>query len=290
MFQDQFDDNGTLRNGPEMVVVPAGRFTMGSSAAEIEALRADSPAGSNWLDREQPQQLVTIAKPFAIGRFAVTLADFAAFIEAYSNHDMSGGAWGLDGNGWDDNAKRPWRSPGFKQADNHPVTCVNWHDAQAYIAWLNGTTGSNGYRLPSEAEWEYCCRAAKYTRFWWGDTITSEQANYNGEAALLDGATSKWRQHTMPVNSFDANGWGLHQVHGNVFEWCEDTLHEDYSDNPPNDGSVWQGGTAVFRVLRGGSWSNDPHDLRAARRDYNLPSGRASSVGFRLARTLVPPA
>jgi formylglycine-generating enzyme required for sulfatase activity len=240
--------------GPEMVVVPAGSFMMGSP--ETEQLRY--PDG-----RESPQHNVTIAYPFPVGRHAVTRGEFAAFVND-TGHKTDG----------------VWRNPGFLQDDSHPVVCVNWDDANAYAAWLADRTG-RGYRLLTEAEWEYVARAGTATPFWWGSSISPTQANYKGNNVY-------YRKATVPVDSFEPNPWGLYQVHGNVEEWCEDAWHNTYY-GAPADGSAWlQGGGASRRVVRGGSWYYAPGYLRSASRDASATGGRSVNLGFRVGRTLTP--
>jgi formylglycine-generating enzyme required for sulfatase activity len=246
--------------GPEMVVVPAGKFLMGSPD--------DEPQRD---DDEGPQHEVTFARPFAVGRHSVTRGQFAAFVNA-TGHNAAG----------------PWRKPGFRQDDSHPVVCVSWDDAKTYAAWLAKIAGCP-YRLLTEAEWEYVARAGTTTPFWWGSSITPEQANYNGNY-LYEGGGSKgeYRQGTVPVGSFDPNPWGLYNVHGNVWEWCEDTWHDNYN-GAPTDGSAWIPKRASRRgesgrVVRGGSWDDYPRYLRAAQRSrYSVEN---LNYGFRLARTL----
>jgi formylglycine-generating enzyme required for sulfatase activity len=177
-----------------------------------------------------------------------------------------------------------WRDPGFGQDDSHPVVCVNWEDAKAYAKWLSQKTGKD-YRLPSEAEWEYACRAGTQAPFWWGSPISTAQANYDGSHALGGGETGEWLRKTVPVKSFQPNPWGLYQVHGNVWEWCEDCWNGDYH-NAPRDGSARSAGDCGQRVFRGGSWGNDPRDLRAAQRYMGAHEVRNRFVGFRVARTI----
>jgi formylglycine-generating enzyme required for sulfatase activity len=167
---------------------------------------------------------------------------------------------------------------------------VNWHDAQAYIAWLSNTSGAS-YRLPSEAEWEYVCRAGTVTPFWWGSSITPEQANYDGSAEPYrsGGKKGEFRKRPVPAKSFEANPWGLYQVHGNVWEWCEDVWHDSYADKPETlkaTGKAWTAARSRVRVLRGGSWFSYPGVLRAAYRFYNDPGFRILNFGFRVARTI----
>jgi formylglycine-generating enzyme required for sulfatase activity len=244
IFRDELDDGSS---GPKLVIVPAGTFRMGSTVGEGD-------------DDEYSQHEVTIAVRFAIGVCPVTRGEFAAFVAA-TNHQMNSG--------------RPsWRDPGFKQDDDHPVVHINWHDAQAYAAWLRKRSGK-AYRLLSESEWEYCCRAGTTSAHSTGDTITPAQANFGGN-----------HRGTTSVFKFPPNAWRLRGMHGNVWEWCEDNWHDDYNGNPPTNGSVWRGGSESSRVLRGGSWVSSPRALRSASRYRDLPDGRDDMIGFRIARTL----
>ena len=162
-----------------------------------------------------------------------------------------------------------------------PVINVSWVDAQAYVAWLVTLTGKP-YRLLSEAEWEYCARAAAHTRYFWGDEPGAGNANCNG-------CGSQWDlEQTAPAGSFKPNAFGLYDMHGNIWEWVEDDWHENYTGAPTN-GSTWlQGGQPVFRVIRGGSWRNESELLRAAVRDRRNIHVRFDILGFRVARTLKP--
>ncbi len=259
-----------IAGGPEMVVAPAGSFMMGSPD--------DEPV--RYYD-EEPRHRVTFAHPFAVGRDAVTRGQFAAFVReagyraSKTGIKYSGGT--RDGS---------WRDPGITQNDSHPVVCVTWEDAKAYVAWLADRTG-RPYRLLSEAEWEYAARAGTTTPFWWGPSITPARANYDGNYVYAGGGSKgEFRKGTVPVNSFDPNPWGLYNVHGNVWEWCEDAWHRDYT-GAPTDGSAWTLNATMegARMARGGSWNNDPQNLRAAFRYAYIFSG--SVVGFRLARTLI---
>jgi formylglycine-generating enzyme required for sulfatase activity len=245
---------------PEMVVVPAGRFLMGSPPDEPERR-----------DNEGPQHEVTIAKPFAIGRFAVTFAEWDI---AQADKDWRS-VTGL--------APRKPKDEGWGRADR-PVINVSWADAKAYTKWLAHKTGKD-YRLHSEAEWEYACRAGTATPFWWGAAITPDQANYDGNYPYAGGEKGKRRRKTLPVQSFDPNPWGLYQVHGNVWEWCEDAWRSNY-DGAPGDGSAWTNDSAANRVIRGGSWGDYARIVRSAYRDRNEPSYRLDDLGFRCARGL----
>jgi formylglycine-generating enzyme required for sulfatase activity len=246
-----------------MVVISAGQFMMGS------------PAGIGD-SNEHPQRRVTIAQPFAVGLAPVTRAEFAAFVAA-TGHKAEGGAYIWDGNQVKLDKTNSWRGPAFQQGDDHPVVCVNWHDAEAYVAWLRKATGNKPYRLLSETEWEYCCRAGTSTAYSTGEKIEQHQANF----AMNE-------KGTTPFSKYPANAWGLRDMHGNVWEWCADNWQPDDTGNPPNDGSVWLGGDATFRVVRGGSWYFYPHDPRSARRGQFRPDYRGNDIGFRVARTLFP--
>ena len=265
---------------PEMLIVPAGSFTMGSPADEPE--RESLQAGT-----ESPRHEVIIAKPFAVGRSAVTRAQFAKFVEA-TGYKTDGGCWTwAPGSEWKEDKSASWRSPGFDQDDSHPVVCVNWNDAKAYVAWLANTTGKS-CRLLSEAEAEYVARAGTTTPFWWGSSIMPEQANYDGTSVYAGGGSKgEHPAKTVPAASFKPNPWGLYQVHGNVWSWVEDCWHDAY-DGAPVDGSAWKSGDCSSRVLRGGSWFNSPRYLRAADRHRIALGVRVDDVGFRVARTLNP--
>jgi formylglycine-generating enzyme required for sulfatase activity len=256
---------------PEMVIAPAGRFTMGSPTDELEPFE--------WED----QVSVTIAKPLAVGRFAVTRGEFAAFVAA-TGHKTDGGCQVFMGTEWKLQADASWRSVGFGQTDRHPVVCVNWNDAKAYAEWLSKATGKS-YRLLSESEREYVARAGTTTPFWWGSTISTGQANYNGDHVYASGAKGEYRKVTVAVDSFSANPWGLYNVHGNVWEWAEDCWN-DKNSGKPGSGSARTSGDCGSRVLRGGSWKNVPQYLRSAHRFGNSPVNRDDNLGFRVARTL----
>jgi formylglycine-generating enzyme required for sulfatase activity len=274
---------------PEMVVIPAGSFTMGSSAAEQSLANAGGLAAS-LTGRENPQHRVNI-RSFAAGRYAISKGEFAAFVRAkgyQTEAERGDGCVGKNGKEWKKDAAYNWRNVGFTQADNHPVVCVSWNDAQAYIGWLNQTSGQT-YRLLSEAEREYATRGGTQTAFWWGDSINTAQANYIGTAPSYNGSPKgEHRQATVPVNSFSPNPFGLYNVHGNVWEWVEDCWCENYN-GAPTDGSAWTTGDCRTRALRGGSWYGNPSYLRSALRNSNTPDYRSGSHGMRLARTLFSP-
>jgi formylglycine-generating enzyme required for sulfatase activity len=256
----------------EMTVVPAGAFLMGSPNDE-----------GGRLIVEGPQHTVTIAQPFAVGRFAVTVDQFAAFV-AKSGHGMEVPCQHWTGEEWRERVGS-FCNPGFAQDGDHPAVCISWHDAKSYADWLSRKT-RRPYRLLTEAEWEYAARAGTTTPFWWGTSINPDQANYNH--ALTYGSEKRqgdWLQRTVSVASFRANPWGLHQMHGNVWEWVEDAWHDSYT-GAPADGTAHEASSDGKRVLRGGSWLNGPRGLRSARRHGASPNFRRSDIGFRLAMTL----
>jgi formylglycine-generating enzyme required for sulfatase activity len=242
---------------PEMIVAPSGAFMMGSPPDEDE-----------HRDSEGPQFPVTIEKPLAIGRFPVTFAEWDAAVAAGGvDHKPEDKGWGRG---------------------DRPVINVSWEDGQAYISWLRKVTGKD-YRLPSEAEWEYASRAGTETPFWWGSSVSTAQANYDGYYTYGSGKKGEHREKTLPVKSFEPNPWGLYQVHGNVWEWCEDVWHDSYTDKPDDlkaNGGPWIAGDNGARVIRGGSWLYGPRILRSAFRLWNTPDYRNSGIGFRVARTL----
>ena len=259
---------------PEMVVVPAGSYRMGSPSYE-----------QGRQENEGPAHEVTIAAPFAIGVYEVTVAEFGRFV------DETGYSAGSSCRTYDSGADRDWRNPGFRQSGRHPVACVSWNDAQAYAAWLSRKTGEE-YRLPSESQWEYAARAGTSAARPWGEGESGQCRHANGAdesakenypwvrvASCRDG-----HERTAPVGSFGANGWGLHDMLGNVWEWTEDCWNDSYA-GAPSDGSAWEFGNCARRVLRGGSWITI---LRAADRVWSTAGFRNFSYGFRVARTLGP--
>jgi formylglycine-generating enzyme required for sulfatase activity len=252
---------------PEMVVVPAGTFTMGSPRSEL--MRND---------KDESQVQVTISKAFAVGRSAVTRGEYSVFV-AETNRQSADKCLDYTISPTHDvpYEKRNWRSPGFSQTDRHPVICVGWHDASAYVSWLSIKTGKQ-YRMLSEAEREYVTRAGTSTAYWWGDRISISQANYNGWP-YRGGKGGKARNTTTPVDMFPSNPWGLRDVHGNVEEWIEDC-------RSTGDGAEPTLSLFCPRVLRGGSWANPPDRLRAASRFTTLGEGPMTDVGFRVARSL----
>jgi formylglycine-generating enzyme required for sulfatase activity len=255
--------------GPELVLVPAGRFPMGSPEHERKIAMA-AGARKAWLARELPQHWVGIGKPLAMGRYPVTVGEWRAFVQA---------------TGWRPGGEVNWEAPGFAQTELHPVVGVNRYDARQYLRWLSEATGHR-YRLPSEAEWEYACRAGTKTAFSFGDTISTAQANYDGSFSYNGGACGEYRRGTTPAGMFPPNPWGLFDMHGNVWEWVQDVVHDDY-EGAPLDGSAWEeGGDQARRILRGGAWLYKPCYLRSALRNGFSSALSNDIVGFRVVREL----
>jgi formylglycine-generating enzyme required for sulfatase activity len=289
---------------PEMMVVPAGAFTMGSPESEHDR---DEDEG--------PLHQVTFVRPFAVGRFHVTVDQFAAFV-AETRYDTGSKCQTFEGGENKERAGRSWRTPGFTQRGSHPAVCLNFSDAKAYADWLARKT-SKAYRVVTEAEWEYAARArtqpGSYPRYWFGNEETdlcrygnvADQTAKNtipGAKAWTAAPCSDGYAYTSPVGSFAANPFGLYDMLGNASQWTGDCYHDGYA-GAPSDGSAWTPGARFGRMMiavggsgpvcglrpvRGGSWYNFPKNLRAAVRIWADPDDRVHYVGFRVARTLTP--
>ena len=267
---------------PEMVVIPPGRFSMGSPAGE-----------AGRFEDEGPQHPVAIRRAFAAGRYEVTRKQFAAFAQA-TGHTAEG-CYEWNGSNWEMSISKNWRNPGFSQTDNDPVVCVSWEDARAYADWLGRRSGKR-YRLLSEAEWEYAARAGSRDARPWGDDagVACRYANVADVSAKtgVSGASS-WTTHgcddgrayTAPAGSFRPNAFGLYDMIGNAWEWTEDCWNAGYA-GAPSDGRAWRSGNCGQRVLRGGSWFNIPRSVRSASRYRSSADFRFNCYGFRLARTI----
>lgn len=242
--------------GMDFILLPSGKFIMGSPSEEQGRYDREGPIN------EYPIHEVTIKKSFYIGIYTVTQSQWKRILGS---------------------------SPSSFNGDNLPVEKVSWDDAQRFIKKLNQDEMTNKYRLPSESEWEYACRAGTQTSYYFGDdeNTLGEYAWYNGYARekelsikgdkILSGKT------THPVGEKKPNPWGLYDMHGNVYEWCQDIYHQNYN-NAPSDGSVWEKGNSVSRVIRGGSWYSPASYCRSAVRKNDYSSKRVENIGFRLVR------
>lgn len=276
---------------PEMVHIPPGSFVMGSSP-EVE--QADG-VPADHIGTNAPRHRVTITSGFYLGRYEVTRGEFAAFVAA-TGRQMPMSCWGplADGDTKHEFKDRNWAQPGFAQTDRHPVVCVNFHDALAYTEWLTQITGK-AYRLPSETEWEYAARGGSTARYPWGDDPAAACANANiADLSLVTiGGFKRPRDDmfpcsdgvvfTAPVGSFAANGFGLHDMIGNAWEWTADCWRDHYDTARPG-GSAFTGGSCEQRVYRGGSWGSFPWHSRSALRMGEVPEWRNRVKGFRVAR------
>ena len=237
-----------------MVVIPAGSFRMGCVS------------GPYCADEEKPVHTVTITQPFAVSKYEITFEDYDRFTHPNK----------LDDEGWG--------------RGRRPIINVTWNDAKEYVAWLSSQTGQT-YRLLTEAEWEYAARAGTSTKYHFGNSESQlcRYANFadttagDGDAPCSDGVGGQ----TAVVGRYAANAYGLHDMHGNVWEWVEDCWNGSYS-GAPSDGSAWLRGGCGRRVVRGGSWSVSPRYLRSAYRIGDSTGYRISIIGFRVARTLTP--
>ncbi len=227
----------------EMVEIPGGSFLMGSPESELERY-----------DNESPQHKVNI-QPFFMGKFQVTQEQYQAIMGENPSH--------------------------FK-GNKKPVECVSWDNAVEFCGKISKRTGKT-YRLPSEAEWEYACRAGTTTPFHFGETISTELVNYDGNYTYGSASKGEYRRQTIDVGSFPANAFGLYDMHGNVWEWCQDNWHENYQ-GAPNDGTAWlvDDNENNYRLLRGGSWDYNPRNCRCAFRGRYERDDRYSIIGFRV--------
>jgi formylglycine-generating enzyme len=293
--------------GMKLTLIPAGEFMMGSSesaeetAAFFEKTYGKAPIKTDVIYiGEYPQHRVRITKPFYLGTYHVTHGQFQQFVadtgyKSDAEKDKRPGAngWDPDKNGFDFNEKYYWRNAGFEQTDEHPVVNVSWNDALAFCKWLSKKEGKT-YRLPTEAEWEYACRAGTATRYYSGDDPETLAKVANIADTTTKAKFPDWKYtikasdgyvFTAPVGKFKPNAFGLYDMHGNAWQWCADWYGEDYYSKLPIDDPTGPD-SGVFRVLRGGSWDLGPDFARSAKRGGSIPGSRDSRSGFRVARTL----
>ncbi|HBO43313.1 MAG TPA: DNA recombination protein RecF [Planctomycetaceae bacterium] len=279
----------------KMRLIPAGQFMMGSPDDEKERSRDEGP-----LHR------VRITKPFYLGSYEVTLCQFREFVNATGHktdaEKSEKGGWGYTGDEkkpFKRDPKYTWRDTAFPQSDNHPVVNVSWNDSVAFCEWLGRKEGKV-YRLPTEAEWEYACRAGAATRFHHGDdaeglaeagNVSDTMANEKFALWMTISAVDREKMgvanhrdghvFTSPVGQFRANAFGLYDMHGNVWEWCVDRDKTDYyRDSPTDDPTGPADGSS--RIRRGGSWLHSAKYARSAQRRRYPPDGRNSPIGFRV--------
>jgi anti-anti-sigma factor len=291
--------------GMKLVLIPAGEFKMGSGeSTEATAAFFNKAYGKDFLTAgffkdEHPQHRVRITKPFYLGTYHVTRGQFRQFVAATACKTDAEKGERPGAFGWEPgkkecgfNEKYSWRNVGFEQTDEHPVVNVSWNDAVAFCKWLSRKEGET-YRLPTEAEWEYACRAGTTTRYYSGDDpeTLAKVGNVADAAAKAKFPNWTWTikatdgyVFTAPVGKFKPNAFGLYDMHGNAWQWCADWYGaEYYAASPVDDPTGPDSGPG--RVLRGGSWDDRPGGARSAKRVRVPPDDRGSDVGFRVART-----
>jgi formylglycine-generating enzyme required for sulfatase activity len=245
-FGEDLGDGVTL----EMVAIPGGTFIMGSPENE-----------EGYHSSESPQHEVTVP-PFFMGKYPVTQQQWRVVAALPKDKiDLKS-------------------DPSYFKGDNLPVECVSWNDAQEFCARLSRMANKT-YRLPTEAEWEYACRGGTTTPFYCGETISTDLANYDGNYTYGQGQKGEYREKTTEVGKFPANPFGLYNMCGNVWEWCEDGWHENYI-NAPTDGSAWTSPSTEYMLLRGGSWYDYAGYCRSAFRHGHLRDFRYNDYGFRV--------
>jgi formylglycine-generating enzyme required for sulfatase activity len=257
-----------------MVRIPAGEVILGTSAGGPVAISTNPNDQTYW---EAPTRLARV-QAFAAGRFEVTRGEWAKFAAATGRANPPEDCQILISQAWTSGGT--WRHPYISQDDRHPAVCISWNDARDYAAWLSRTTGHR-YRLLSETEWEYVARAQTRTTYWWGDANSPAYAN----------SAKSNVKGTLPVGSYPANRFGLHDTSGNASEWVQDFLSDRFGavegravdPCPPRDLSRCHADT---RMNRGGSWEADDNVMRVAFRNGNLPTVRYAALGFRVARDL----
>lgn len=244
----------------ELIVIPAGTFLMGDE----HSTQPD----------ERPRHRVTL-NAFKMARHEVTRSQFLVFVRA-TGYQNSAPCWGWQEHGLRTHPEWSWQMPGFDQEDDHPVACISWDDAHAYLRWLNEVLApARPYRLPTEAEWEYAARAGSQARYPWGDHMA--------ESAFNCWVCDDGFEQTSPVGRFPANGFGLHDMSGNQWEWVQDCYVDHYRNASPA-GSAYEFSSCPSRVMRGGSWGDNATFLRAAYRVPYRPGYRQQAFGFRLAQ------
>jgi formylglycine-generating enzyme required for sulfatase activity len=289
----------TNSQGMTLVRIEPGEFLMGSTRDQIDRLLKPFPdASREWYDDEQPQHPVKITRPFYLAAHPVTVGQFRRFVEAKrykteaERNGKGGWGWNQAAGKYEQDPRYTWQDPGFPQTDEHPVVNVSWNDAVAFLGWLNEQEKEKGrgYRLPTEAEWEYACRAGTGGLYGGDDDPESlvrvanvADASYkkvNPSATCIRGDDGY--VNTSPVGSFAPNAWQLYDMIGNVWEWCDDWFDPKfYQSSPKEDPHNTKG--ASHRVVRGGGWIDHPRYARPAFRYGNAPGNRGDLLGFRVA-------
>ena len=290
----------------KMVLIPAGEFKMGSGeSAEATAAFFKKTYGEDFLTAdffkdEHPQHRVRITKPFYLGTYHVTRGQFRQFVadtgyktDAEKGERPGAYGWDPDKKEFGFNAKYSWRNAGFEQTDEHPVVNVSWNDAVEFCKWLSKKEGKT-YRLPTEAEWEYACRAGTTTRYYSGDDPETLAKVGNVADAAAKAQFPDWKYtikandgyvFTAPVGKFKPNAFGLCDIHGNAWQWCADWYDDGYYAGSPTDDPPGPT-TGSYRVLRGGGWDYPAGSCRSAGRFRGLPGYWYDGLGFRVSLVL----
>ncbi len=254
------------------ILVNPGSFIMGSPDKE-SAMR----------NVNEKQHTVTLTRPFYLQEHEMTVAQWSWFVKSAnfkSEAEAGDGSFVLVDYNWEKDSEYNWRVPGFTQNDKHPVTCVSWNDTQAFVKWINkNEKGVYTFRLPTEAEWEYVCRAGSKDRFSFGPCLLKTQANFDGNSKWENCPLGESSKGTVEIGKYPANAWGFFDMHGNVMEWCQDWLG-NYPDGTVQDPVGPQTGTS--RVIRGGGWTSYAYNSRSAKRYSRSPNESYSDTGFRL--------
>jgi formylglycine-generating enzyme required for sulfatase activity len=283
---------------PELMPIAPGEFTMGADIEEPRRLGLPE----YWATREQPRHAVRIGRGFAIGRYEVTRGEFAVFARE-TGYGPAPGCWHFVGSEWLLDNERSWRDAKIDQTDAHPVTCVNWHDAQAYVAWLSQKTGQR-YRLASEAEWEYVARAGTTTTYWFGDSpeeicryvnlgdLTTQDRFGWDKTQIKYEVMNDWKgqpcrdgEATMaPVSATVANPFGVHGLLGNANEWVADCWNDTHAGAPADQAARLTGADCGLRVMKGQGWTAIAASTRPAFRLKMNATDRRFTFGFRVVR------
>lgn len=283
---------------PEIIVIPTGEFIMGSDIEEPHRYKLPE----YWAIREQPKHKVSVSRQFALGEYEITRAQFKIFAKE-SGYSPTLGCWHFVGTEWLFDETRSWKDAKIGETDEYPVTCVNWHDANAYLAWLSYKT-TKSYRLASEAEWEYVARAGTQTAFWFGDDPknichyvnlgdldTQDSFGWDKTKIKYDAMTD-WKGQPCrdgystlaPVRSTSANPWGVYGLLGNANEWVADCWNDDYQNAPATQEARLTAGDCGIRAMRGQGWTAIAAGTRSAFRLKMNATDRRFTFGFRVAR------